>query len=180
MGQGWWSKPQTTKRRIEMTEIIDKLRSALQSIETQYHRLIILVNCEEACKQDVLNMLESSSEIKPINLNLELSSRLLEFSIKQRPLKVAEIMEGLMEARPSPVLFDKLDILFEPSLRTDSLALLKSLSRNRTIIAFWTGTMKDNKLYYADPGYTEYKSYPIEDFVAIDRKPQDNFSEGEF
>jgi len=163
-----------------MTEILDQLKSALQSIESQYHRLIILVNCEDAGKQDVLDMLGYSREIKPINLNLVLSSRLLEFSIKQRPLKVAEIMEDLMEAKPFPILFDKLDILFDPSLRTDSLALLKSLSRNKTIIAFWSGNLKDSKLCYSEPGYPEYKSYPVEDLVAFDAKPQECFSEGEF
>ena len=163
-----------------MTEIIDNLRSAIESIEAQYHRLIILVNCEDAGKQDVLDMLEYSREVKPINLNLELSCRLLEFSIKQRPLKVAEIMTEIEEPLSSPVLLDKLDILFEPSLQTDPLVLFKSLSRNKTIIAFWSGSLNDNKLYYSEPGYPEYKSYLVEDFVAIDAKPQECFSEGEF
>lgn len=158
-----------------MTEIIDKLRSAIESIEAQYHCLIILVNCEDVGKQGVLDMLEYSREIKPINLNLDLSSRLLEFSIKQRPLKVAEIMTEIVEPLSSPVLFDKLDILFEPSLQTDPLALLKSLSRNKTIIAFWSGSLKDSKLFYAEPGYPEYRSYPVQDFVAIDAKPQESF-----
>jgi len=163
-----------------MTDIQVKLKSALESIESRYYRLIILINCEGTGKQEVLDMLESRRDIKPLNLNLELSYRLLEYSIKQRPLKVAEIMEELMEARPSPVFIDKLDILFELTLRTDPLALLKSLSRNKTIIAFWSGSLKDSKLYYSEPGYPEYKSYPVEDFVAIDSKPQECFSEGEF
>jgi hypothetical protein len=163
-----------------MTEIIDNLRSAIESIETQYHRLIILVNCEDDCKHGVLSMMKSDCKSILLNLNLELSSRLLEFSIKQRPLRVVEIMEELIEAMPSPVLLDKRDILFEPSLQTDPLALFKSLSRNKTIIAFWSGSLKDNKLYYAEPGYPEYRSYPVQDFVAIDAKPQECFSEGEF
>lgn len=158
-----------------MTEIIDKLRSAIESIETQYHRLIILVNCEGASKLDVLDMLKSNPGVTPLNLNLELSSRLLEFSIKQRPLKVAEIMADLIEALPSPVVFDKLDILFDPPLLTDPLALLQSLSRSKTIIAFWSGSLKEHKLFYAEPGYPEYRSYPVQDFVAIDAKPQESF-----
>jgi hypothetical protein len=133
------------------------------------------VNCEDAGKQDVLDKWEYSLEIKPINLNLELSSRLLEFSIKQRPLKVAEILEDLIKAMPSPISLDKLDILFDPSLQTDPLALLQSLSRSKTIIAFWSGSLKDNKLYYAEPGYPEYRSYSVQDFVAIDAKPQESF-----
>ncbi|MCB5277533.1 MAG: BREX-3 system P-loop-containing protein BrxF [Candidatus Cloacimonetes bacterium] len=158
-----------------MTTILYKLRSSFESIETQYHRLIILVNCEDAGKQDVLSMVNSNPEVKPLNLNLELSSRLLEFSIKQRPLKVAEILEDLIKAMPSPISLDKLDILFDPSLQTDPLALLQSLSRSKTIIAFWSGSLKDNKIYYAEPGYPEYRSYSVQDFVAIDAKPQESF-----
>ncbi len=158
-----------------MTEILDKLRISIESIETQYHRLIILVNCEEAGKQDVLDKLASGRDIKQINLNLELSSRLLEYSIKQRPLKVAELTVDLIEALPAPIVLDKLDILFDPSLQTDPLALLQSLSRSKTIIAFWSGSLKDNKLFYAEPGYPEYRSYPVQDFVAIDAKPQESF-----
>jgi len=163
-----------------MTGIINNIRSAFESIEVQYHRLIILVNCEDAGKLDVLSMVNTDRETNPLNLNLELSSRLLEYSMKQRPLKVADILEDLLETVPSPVLLDKLDILFEPSLQTDPLALLKSLSKNKTIIAFWSGSLKDNKLYYAEPGYPEYRSYPVQDFVAIDAKPQECFPEGEF
>lgn len=158
-----------------MTEILDKLDTSLQSIDSQYHRLIILVNCEDSSKQDILGLMKENHEVKPVNLNLELSSRLLEYSIKQRPLKVAEIMADLIEALPSPVVFDKLDILFDPSLQTDPLALLQSLSRSKTIIAFWSGSLKDNKLFYTEPGYPEYRSYPVQDFVAIDAKPQESF-----
>ncbi len=158
-----------------MNEILDKLTTALQSIDSQYHRLIILVNCDDSSKQEIRDILQEDHEVIPVNLNLELSSRLLEYSIKQRPLKVAEIMADLIEALPSPVVFDKLDIRFDPSLQTDPLALLQSLSRSKTIIAFWTDTMQDNKLFYAEPGYPEYRSYPIQDFVAIDAKPQESF-----
>lgn len=158
-----------------MTEILDKLDTSLQSIDSQYHRLIILVNCEDSSKQDILGLMKENHEVKPVNLNLELSARLLEYSIKQRPLKVAEIMADLIEALPSPVVFDKLDILFDPSLQTDPLALLQSLSRSKTIIAFWSGSLKDNKLYYAEPGYPEYRSYSVQDFVAINAKPQESF-----
>jgi hypothetical protein len=119
--------------------------------------------------------MKENHEVKPVYLNLELSARLLEYSIKQRPLKVAEIMADLIEALPSPVVFDKLDILFDPSLQTDPLALLQSLSKSKTIIAFLSGSLKDNKLYYAEPGYPEYRSYPVQDFVAINAKPQESF-----
>jgi len=119
--------------------------------------------------------MKEDRDVKPVNINLELSSRLLEYSIKHRPLKVAEIMAEIMEPLPAPVFLDKLDILFEPSLQTDPMALLQSLSRSKTIIAFWSGSLKDNKLYYAEPGYPEYRSYYVQDFVAIDAKPQESF-----
>ncbi len=158
-----------------MTEILDKINTSLHSIDSQYHRLIILVNCDNSSKQEILGLITEDHEVKPVNLNLQLSSRLLEYSIKQRPLKVAEMITGLIEDLPSPIVLDKLDILFDPSLQTDPLALLQSLSRSKTIIAFWSGGLKDNKLYYAEPGFPEYRSYPVQDFLAIDAKPQESF-----
>ena len=158
-----------------MTEILDKLKSALQSIESQYHRLIILVNCDDASKPDLMRMLRSEREARPLNINLELSSRLLEYSIKQRPLKVSELLEEIVHDTPTPVMLDRIDVLFEPSLQSDPIAILKALSRSKTIVAFWNGALKDNKLYYAELAYPEYKSYPVEDFVAIDVQPQERF-----
>lgn len=158
-----------------MTEILDKLSAVLQSIESQYHRLIVLVNCENEQKLEIMGVLGGSDSKAPVNVNLALSASLIEYSIKQRPLKVAEIMTNLVNESPSPVLLDKLDILFDPSLQTDPLAMLQSLSKSKTIIAFLEGNLKDNKLYYAEPGYLEYRSYPVQDFVAIDVKPQESF-----
>lgn len=158
-----------------MTLFLDKLTTALQSIDSQYHRLIILVNCDDSSKQEIRDILKEDHEVIPVNLNLELSTRLLEYSIKQRPLKVAELTADLIEALPAPIVLAKLDILFDPSLQTDPLALLQSLSRSKTIIAFWSGNLKDNKLFYAEPGHPEYRSYPVQDFVAIDAKPQESF-----
>ncbi len=155
-----------------MTEILDKLSAALQSIESQYHRLIFLVNCENEQKLEIMRHLGRD---ETVNVSLGLSASLIEYSIKQRPLKVAEIMTNLVNESPSPVLLDKLDILFDPSLQTDPLAMLQSLSKGKIIIAFWDGNFKDNKLYYAEPGYPEYKSYPVKDFAAIDAKPQESF-----
>jgi len=157
-----------------MTDILEKFKTALQSIGDQYHRLIILVNCEERGKQEIVRLLKEDRNAESLNLNLELATRLLEYSIKQRPLKITEIMEDLIGGVSAFTLLDRIDILFEPSLKIDTLSLLLSLSRNKTIVAFWNGSLKENRLYYAEPGYPEYKSYPVHDFVAIDAQPQEN------
>ncbi|MDD3535029.1 MAG: BREX-3 system P-loop-containing protein BrxF [Candidatus Cloacimonetes bacterium] len=157
-----------------MTDILEKFKTALQSTGDQYHRLIILVNCEERGEQEIVRLLKEDRNAESLNLNLELATRLLEYSIKQRPLKITEIMEGLVGGTPFPALLDHIDILFEPSLKTDTLSLLLSLSKSKTIVVFWWGALKENKLYYAEPGYPEYKSYPVHDFVAIDAQPQEN------
>lgn len=158
-----------------MTDILEKLNTALRTINAQYHQLILLVNCEEHSKQEIVRLLKEDRNAKPLNLNLELSTRLFDYSTKQRPLKITEIMEEIIGGTSSPALLDRIDILFEPSLQTDALSLLLSLSRNKSIVVFWQGVLKENRLYYAEPGYPEYKSYPVQDFVAIDAQPPDSF-----
>lgn len=158
-----------------MTDIWEKLKTALQSNDTQYHRLIILVNCAESDKLKIVEFMKEVHDAEPLNLNLELSTRLFDYSKKQRPLKITEIMQEIIGGTSSPALLDRIDILFEPSLQTDALSLLLSLSRNKSIVVFWQGVLKENRLYYAEPGYPEYKSYRIDGFVAIDAHPSDFF-----
>lgn len=155
-----------------MIDILAEFKKALSSLDSLYTRMIVLVNYPDAVKQEILN---SYSDTALLNLNYQLSSRLLEYSQKQQALKVPEIISELLEAMPAVAFIHKLDILFDPLLKTDPLTLFRSISRNRSIIIFWEGSLKDDRLYYAQPPYPEYKSYPVQDFIAIAYEAQNHF-----
>ena len=64
-------------------------------------------------------------------------------------------------------LLDNIEILFDVNLKQDPLRLLQGISRNRTVVAAWNGTIEGNHLVYAIPGHTEYRRYPLQDYLIV-------------
>ena len=117
-----------------------------------------------------LQELSASTGATIINVNLELSRRMLELSPRRRSLHAQELMREVLAEAPGEVVFlDRIEILYTPALRLDPLNLLQILSRNRTIVAVWNGAVKDGHLLYAEPGHPEFCRYPVQDLQIIDR-----------
>ena len=66
------------------------------------------------------------------------------------------------------VLLDNLEMLFDRAFGQDPMALIQSLSRNRTLIASWNGTVDDGCLVYGAPEHPEYRRYPTKELMILD------------
>jgi len=125
-----------------------------------YHRLILLVGPPRTGKTSALRDLAEERGWPLVNVNLELSERLLELTSKQRALRVPRILSEIVERHPGDVLLlDNTEVLFSPDLQQDPLRLLQGLSRNRTVIACWSGEMDGENLTYAQAPHPEYRRY---------------------
>jgi hypothetical protein len=102
-----------------------------------------------------------------ININLELSERLLEMTSSKRTLKVSGMFNEIFRNDKQIVILDSIEILFDVELKQDPLSLLQKSSRNRTIIASWSGKIKNKKLIYAGPGHPEYRTYDTNDILIV-------------
>ncbi len=103
-----------------------------------------------------------------MNLNLTLSQRLLSLTPRQRVLQLSQVAEAIVrEADSETVLLDNIELLFEPSLKQDPLRLLQGISRNRTIVASWNGTVIEGYLTYAEPGHPEYRRYLAQGLTVV-------------
>ena len=103
-----------------------------------------------------------------VNVSLELSRRMLDLPERQRPLRVQRILERVVaEIDGDIVLLDNIELLFDPSLRQDPLRLLKGISRNRTTVAAWSGSIEDGNIYYAERGHPEYRRYSTDGVLAV-------------
>lgn len=97
-----------------------------------------------------------------MNVNLELSGRLLDLA-SQRPLHVRRLLgQVLAEAGSGLVLLSRLELLFDTALRQDPLRLPKDLSRQRIVVAAWSGFADGDHICYAEPGHPEYRRHPID------------------
>ncbi|KFI24073.1 BREX-3 system P-loop-containing protein BrxF [Nitrosococcus oceani] len=148
--------------------IHDTIKSSLQAAEGLYHRLVLLVGEAGSDKTEALHDVADELGTEVININLVLSSELLELTAKQRALRLPEILDRIVVDKvQSTVVLDNLEILFNKELKQDPLRLLQSISRNRPIVASWNGIIKEGKLIYAEIGHPEYRRYDMADTLIV-------------
>jgi hypothetical protein len=147
--------------------IHDKIKRSLHAAEGLYHRLVLLVGGTGSGKTGVLRDLAAEFGTSLLNVNLALSSELLELTTKQRVLKVQGLLDKIADNAQAPVILDNLEILFDKDLKQDPLRLLQGISRNRAVVASWNGTMTSGRLLYAEAGHPEYRSYDSVDALIV-------------
>lgn len=148
--------------------ITDKLKNAMKTTEDLYYRLVLLVGKAGSGKSSVLRDVAEEFGTSIINVNLELSSELLELTTRQRSLKLPEILDQITDKAQSPVILDNLEVLFDMGLRQDPLRLLERISRNRTVVASWNGQIVAQRLLYAQMGHPEYRAYDSFDALTVE------------
>ena len=149
-----------------MEPIADRIMKEIKQAALLYHRLVLVVGPAGTGKTTALRYLQDRNGAPFVNVNLELSRRMLDLTRHQRILRVPRLLQEIADrGGEEMVLLDNLEVLFDVGLRQDPLRLLQGLSRNRIVVAAWNGTNVGGFLTYAAPGHPEYKSYPIRDFL---------------
>ncbi|MDD4616710.1 MAG: BREX-3 system P-loop-containing protein BrxF [Alphaproteobacteria bacterium] len=143
------------------------IKRSLLAAEGLYHRLVLLVGETGSGKTGILRNIAECFGTSVININLALSSELLELTAKQRSLRLPGILDQIVDKAYAPVVLDNLEILFDKELKQDPLRLLQGISRNRAIVASWNGTYNGRKLSYAEAGHPEYRSYESVDALIV-------------
>ena len=146
-------------------EVIEKIREA----GSQYHRLVLVVGAAGAGKTAALREVAERIGAPLVNVNLDLSRRMLDLVERQRPPKVRRLLDRIVAERGSDVvLLDNIEILFDAALRQHPLRLLQDLSRSRVVAAAWNGSLEGGHVRYAAPGHPEYRLDPLDGVLAVD------------
>jgi hypothetical protein len=151
--------------------IIDAVIEKIDAAKSIYHRLVFVVAESGSGKTSVLQEVSRTLSAPLINVNLELSQRLLDLTERQRALQIPRLLAEIVEQGGNDILLlDNMEILFDASLRQDPLRLLQGLSRNRTLVVAWNGSIESHHMEYAEPGHPEHRRYPVQDFLVADLK----------
>ena len=141
------------------------MRKVKQTFEL-YHRLILVVAPAGAGKTNALQDVQNRTSASLVNVNLELSRRMLELTERQRALQLPHLLREIVgNGGEEMILLDNIEVIFDVDLKQDPLRLLQGLSRNKTVVAAWNGTIVETSLTYAAPAHPEYRRYPIRDFL---------------
>ncbi len=151
-----------------MTEAATQLEQAIAQAAGQYFRLVVLAGVPGSGKTAALQSVAQKLGCSLVNVNLELSKRMLELTRTQRSRQVERLLKEVVAAVPGDVvLLDNLEILFDTGLEVEPLRLLQVSSRNRTIVASWNGSFRDGTLTYAEPGHPEFIQFKQTEAVVI-------------
>lgn len=165
-------EPSRIKPKQEDDLIVESLSHQLESMLSQvaelYYRLIVIVEPPDGSQSVNLQKVASRICCQYINVNLELSRRLLELTQRQRSLKAESLLKDIVgQSSEPPVFLDHLEILFDASLKVDPLRCLQGLARHRMVVAVWKGYVESSYLIYAEPGHPEYRHYPTNSLLVI-------------
>jgi len=133
-----------------------------------YHRLVVLVAPAGSGKTAALQEVHERTAAPLVNVNLELSRRMLDLTERQRALQVPRLLAEIVGASAADVvLLDNVEVLFDVSLKQDPLRLLQGLSRNKTVVVAWSGSIDGEHMVYATPDHPEYRRYPLRDLTYV-------------
>ncbi len=148
--------------------LADRVIQRIGQAAELYHRLIMLVAPAGAGKTAALQDVHERTMAPLVNVNLELSRRMLDLTARQRALLLPRLLAEIVGASAADVvLLDNIEVLFDVSLKQDPLRLLQALSRNKTVVVAWSGSFDDEHVVYATPDHPEYRRYPLRDFLAV-------------
>ncbi len=120
-------------------------------------------------KTNALRTVADLTGLPYINVNLQLSEKLLSLIPRQRALNATTVLEDMISDVGRTILLDNLEMLFHPSLQLDPLPCLQQLARrtNTTIVAAWNGSIEHGRLRYAQPGHPEWRQYAAVEFLWV-------------
>ncbi|MDI6852985.1 MAG: BREX-3 system P-loop-containing protein BrxF [Deltaproteobacteria bacterium] len=151
--------------------LADLVIEKLSHVAGLYHRLLIIVAPVGAGKTKALREVSKSIGSPMININLELSRRMLDLTERQRALQLPRLLSEIVNTSERDVsILDNIEILFDISLRQDPLRILQSLSRHKKVIVAWSGSFDNEYMTYATPDHPEYKRYLVRDFLVVSPK----------
>ena len=135
-----------------------------------YNRLVLVVAPTGTGKTTALQDVQNRTGAPLVNVNLDLSRRMLELTERQRALQLPRLLQEIVRVSNGDdemILLDNIEVIFDISLQQDPLRLLQGLSRNKTVVAAWNGIIVEDSLTYAAPGHPEYRRYPMRDFLVV-------------
>lgn len=157
-----------------------KLLDAVHNIQADRHKLVILIGSFGSGKTAMLNQILQQENAVYLDLNLELTDRLLGNGDKPaEPISnyndgvtVHRLIDELCDEKApngETLIVDNVEILFSPELgKINPIDTFKRVSRQRPIILSLPVHRQGNSVVYSTPDNLDYSAMALEEYVVID------------
>lgn len=157
-----------------MNNSVLKAVDAVKMVSLDRHKLVVLIGKFGAGKTKVLKLIAEQSGGIYLNLNLELSERLLKLPAKATNDGVTvhrlidEICDQFSPNRET-LLVDNVEMLFSPELgKINPVDTFKRISRERPVVIALPAYRQGTHAIYSAPDHQDYFPVPLEDYVFVE------------
>jgi len=109
-------------------------------------------------------MVDAATEAAAVSINLELAQRLVRLTPKRRTMRLEACFVEVLNLLPDNVVIKDFDVMFNPEYKVDVLKIMVDACKRKQFSIIWPGKYEDGKLFYAEDGYPDFKSFRIEDY----------------
>ncbi len=147
---------------------------AIRTVAADRHKLVILLGNFGVGKTSLLKDIEDEIGGKYVNLNLQLTERLLALPRSQYNdgVTVNRLIDELCdELSPDgrPLLVDNIEILFSPDLgKINPIDTFKRIARQRPVVLAMPARRQGAYTEYSALGREDHMRIPIEDYVTLE------------
>lgn len=129
-------------------------------IDLNQHSFILIVGEDVQSLKRIREKLAGDSDYTLFDVGSTLSAELLHIPARHRSFRTSRWLADKIRFADGDVLvLENNDLLFEPSLGLDPLALFVRYSRTKRIIVLWPGIYDGNILSYAVPEHEHYRKW---------------------
>jgi len=141
---------------------INELTTMIQSCQ---YDCLILSHPEYQVLEATIQQVNQAGYVSA-EIGLELSKLLMSVPMNERSRFTEKwVLEYLNSLQPGPVICVHSDLLFEPTLNIDPLALFRLAARITQLVILWLGDFTNDVLFYATPAHQHYRAWRILDFA---------------
>lgn len=148
------------------------MQDAIASFWTSsaYDTCLLLVHPEIRKLENAAGELTVEYDWPHLSIGRQLSAELLSELPERRSRTARRWITNFLDNRAlGPVLCTEIDLLFQPTLNLDPLALLRHASRTTRLVVMWPGSYENDVLAYAVPEHSHYRIWRQPDVEAGDR-----------
>lgn len=156
---------------MQLTEKVAELQANVARASCEHFRLVWLAGGTPSERSALLRGLAEAEDGAFVDVGNKLSSSLIEVPVPLRSASVEDCFAACLGESPSAVTcLDHLEILFEPSLQVNPVALIKGASRHAVLVASWPGTVSTGHLFFGasdHPSHMDISEHELESVVHL-------------
>lgn len=99
-----------------------------------------------------------------IPINHVLAEKLSALKPRRRTMKLAACFEEILKTLPDDAVIKDFDVMFNPEYKVDVLKIMVDTCKRKPFSMIWPGKCEDGKLFYAEDGYPDFKTFSVENY----------------